>query len=71
MQALFDFVMYHPFWALYLAILLGIAIHGFRSNNTVNNTARRIPGDDKSFNENGKRKTENGRALRGSSSQRR
>lgn len=33
MQALFDFVMYHPFWALYLAILLGIAIHGFRSNN--------------------------------------
>lgn len=30
MQALFDFVMNHPFWALYLAILLGISIHGFR-----------------------------------------
>lgn len=34
MQALFDFVMYHPFWALYLAILCGIAIHGFRANKT-------------------------------------
>lgn len=34
MQALFDFVMYHPFWALYLAILMGIAIHGFRTNRT-------------------------------------
>ena len=33
-QALFDFVMYHPFRALYLAILLGIAIHGFRSNSS-------------------------------------
>lgn len=30
MQTLFDFVMQHPFWALYLAILFGIAIHGFR-----------------------------------------
>jgi hypothetical protein len=28
-----DFVMRHPFWALYLAILGGIAFHGFRSNN--------------------------------------
>lgn len=32
MQVLFDFVMRHPFWALYLAILFGIAIHGFRTN---------------------------------------
>lgn len=32
MQAVFDFVMQHPFWALYLAILLGIAVHGFRIN---------------------------------------
>ena len=49
MQALFDFVMYHPFWALYLAILLGIAIHAdLEVTITVNNTARRIPGDDKS-----------------------
>ena len=32
MQALFDFVMQHPFWALYLAVLCGIAIHGFRTN---------------------------------------
>lgn len=31
MQTLFDFVMQHPFWALYLAILFGIALHGFRS----------------------------------------
>lgn len=31
-QELFDFVMQHPFWALYLAILLGIAVHGFRTN---------------------------------------
>ena len=31
MQVLFDFVMQHPFYALYLAILFGIAIHGFRS----------------------------------------
>lgn len=31
MQILFDFVMQHPFWALYLAILFGIAIHGFRA----------------------------------------
>ena len=30
LQTLFDFVMNHPFWALYVAILLGIAIHGFR-----------------------------------------
>ena len=37
MQALFDFVMYHPFWALYLAILLGIAIHGFSSHNSDKN----------------------------------
>lgn len=32
MQVVFDFVMQNPFWALYLAILLGIAVHGFRSN---------------------------------------
>lgn len=32
MQVVFDFVMQHPFWALYTAILLGIAIHGFRNN---------------------------------------
>lgn len=31
MQTLFDFVMQHPFYALYLALLLGIAIHGFRT----------------------------------------
>lgn len=31
MQPLFDFVMQHPFYALYLALLLGIAIHGFRT----------------------------------------
>ncbi len=31
MQVLFDFVMQHPFWALYAAILLGIAVHGFNS----------------------------------------
>lgn len=34
MQILFGFVMQHPFWALYLAILFGIAIHGFRSEKT-------------------------------------
>lgn len=33
MQVVFDFVMQHPFWALYTAILLGIAVHGFRSDN--------------------------------------
>lgn len=32
MQTLLDFVMQHPFWALYLAILFGIALHGFKSN---------------------------------------
>lgn len=32
MQDLFNFVMVHPYWALYLAFLLGIAVHGFRSN---------------------------------------
>lgn len=25
-----NWMMAHPFWALYAAILLGIAIHGFR-----------------------------------------
>lgn len=34
---LFNAVMKHPFWALYIAILLGIAIHGFRTGNTTNN----------------------------------
>lgn len=34
---LFNAVMQHPFWALYIAILLGIAIHGFRSKNEINN----------------------------------
>lgn len=34
---LFNAVMQHPFWALYIAVLLGIAIHGFRSGNTTNN----------------------------------
>lgn len=31
---LFNAVMQHPFWALYIAVLLGIAIHGFRTNNS-------------------------------------
>lgn len=31
MQTVFDFVMQHPFWALYTAMLLGIAVHGFKS----------------------------------------
>lgn len=33
---LFNAVMQHPYWALYIAFLLGIAIHGFRSGNTTN-----------------------------------
>lgn len=32
-QELFSTVMQHPFWALYIAILLGISIHGFRSKD--------------------------------------
>ncbi len=31
-QDLFNAVMQHPFWALYIALLLGVAIHGFRSD---------------------------------------
>lgn len=30
---LFNAVMPHPFWALYIAVLLGIAIHGFRTDS--------------------------------------
>ena len=33
MQELFDFVMQHPFWAAYLAALIGVAVHGFRTDN--------------------------------------
>lgn len=33
---LFNAVSQHPFWALYIAVLLGIAIHGFRPKNTEN-----------------------------------
>lgn len=33
---LFNAVMQHPFWALYIALLLRIAIHGFRSGDTTN-----------------------------------
>lgn len=33
---LFTAVMQHPFWALYIAVLLGVAIHGFRPSNTNN-----------------------------------
>lgn len=40
MQYLLDWLTQHPFWALYLAILCGIAIHGFRSNNSSNNNER-------------------------------
>ncbi len=29
---LFNAVMQHPFWALYIAMLPGVAIHGFRSD---------------------------------------
>lgn len=33
---LFNAVMQHPFWALYISILGSIAIHGFKSNNNNN-----------------------------------
>ena len=33
---LFSTVAQHPFWALYIAVLLGIAIHGFRPKSTQN-----------------------------------
>lgn len=33
---LFNQVMQHPFWALYIAVLLGIAIHGFRPSKSEN-----------------------------------
>lgn len=36
-QELFNAVSQHPFWALYIAVLLGIAIHGFRPRHTTNN----------------------------------
>lgn len=36
---LFNAVMQHPFWALYITILLGIAIHGFRPINRNNDLA--------------------------------
>lgn len=34
---LFNAVMQHPYWALYIAILFGIAIHGFYCKNNINN----------------------------------
>lgn len=34
---LFNAVIQHPFWALYIAVLLGVAIHGFRPGNTTKN----------------------------------
>ena len=36
-QELFGCVMQHPFWALYIAVLLGVAIHGFRPKSETNN----------------------------------
>lgn len=34
---LFNAVMQHPFYALYIAVLLGVAIHGFRPKSETNN----------------------------------
>lgn len=35
MTEVLDWVTLHPFWSLYIAILLGIAIHGFRTTHHV------------------------------------
>ena len=45
MQTVFDFVMQHPFWALYLAILLGIALLVFITKKQ--KTRPGVPGVDK------------------------